>query len=356
MAQKMLQYISSQPELWKHLIESRQQITAPFVEAFSACKPSHLLMIGSGSSYNAALCVQRLFARLLGIRVTPCVPTRVEDCLPLFAPEQTIAMVISQSGESTSTIGVLNTLKEKGYPTVGLTQVLTSTIARESDVLIDLACGEESVGPKTKGFTATVLVLQLLALALAHGLGLSAQADAVLEDLHQALICAPRIIEESIAWCRGAGSQLATAPHVLLIADGDNHSAMAEGALKLLETLYVPCMHYEFEEYLHGVQCTIAPGSHLVFIIPDNHNRERMLKLAAFNRAHGGVSYIITTGKPAGVEGELFLSTANSPWTSCYDVLLPTQVISALVSEAKGINCDVSKFPTFIKDLGTKNW
>lgn len=356
MAEKMLAYLRSQPDIWQTIYDRRAEITAPFVEAFANSRPAQLLMIGSGSSYNAACCVQRLYAQLLGIRVTASVPTRAEETFALCPPQETAAVVISQSGESTSTIRVLEALKARGYPTVSLTQVADSTIERECSVKVELACGEESVGPKTKGFTATVLTLQLMAVELARALGLGEQADAVVSDLEKAFALAPASIEASVEWAIRHSESLGKAPHVLLLADGENYAAMAEGALKLLETLYVPCMHYEFEEYLHGVQCTIAEGSHLILVVPDNHNRERMLRLAAFNQAHGGVSYLVTTGRPAQAEGELFLHAACSPWTSCYDVLLPMQVISTVVSQAKGINCDRSKFPTFIKDLGTKNW
>ena len=356
MAKMMMDYIAAQPEVWKSIYSGRSEIASPFAAAFAEKKPEQLLLIGSGSSYNAACCVQRLYAELLGIRATPCMPTRAENMFSLCPPASTAAVVISQSGESTSTIAVVRQLKERAYKTVSLTQTPDSTVARACDIPITLACGEERIGPKTKGFTATVLTLQIMALELARALGFVREAEAIEAQLEKAFELAPASIAASCEWAGKMSACLAGAPHILLVADGENYEAMSEGALKLLETLYIPCMHYEFEEYLHGVQCTIAQGSHLIILAPDDRNRERMLRLAAFNQAHGGVSYLITTGRPAHAEGELFLHSADSPWTGCYDVLLPMQVISAVVSEAKGIDCDHSKFPTFIHDLGTKNW
>lgn len=356
MADKMMAYLRSQPELWYDLWTKQDAYTSAFSASLADFAPSKILAIGSGSSYNAACCVEKLYAQELGIQLIPCAPTQADMLLQLMDPADTLVLLISQSGESTSTIQVMDKVHARGFRTVGLTQVVESSIAKGSSVLVEIACGEETVGPKTKGFTATVLMLQAMAICLGNKLGRTQFIAELDKQLKTAFALADNIIEASVAWIGQQSPSLAAAPHVLLLAEGDNRPAMLEGALKLLETLYVPAVSYEFEEYLHGVHCTIAEGSHLILVVPDNHNRERMLRLAAFNKAHGGVSYIISTGTPTGVEGELFLETAQSPWAACYDVLLPLQAISAIVSADKGINCDKPKFPTFNKELATKNW
>lgn len=356
MADKMMAYLRSQPALWQNLWSKREAYTKDFAALLQRFAPRKILAIGSGSSYNAACCVEKLYAQELGIQLIPCAPTQADTLLQLTDPADTLVLLISQSGESTSTIHVMDKVHARGFRTVGLTQVVESSIAKGSSVLVEIACGEETVGPKTKGFTATVLLLQAMAVCLGEKLGRTQFIDGLTTQLNQAFALADNVIEDSVAWIHTHSPSLAAAPHVLLLAEGDNRPAMLEGALKLLETLYVPAVSYEFEEYLHGVHCTIAQGSHLILVVPDNHNRERMLRLAAFNEAHGGVSYIISTGKPTGAAGELFLEVAPSAWTACYDVLLPLQAISAIVSADKGINCDKPKFPTFNKELATKNW
>ena len=356
MADKMMAYLRSQPEVWRTLWARREELLRPCAGVLEGFRPATLLAIGSGSSYNAACCVQQLFARELGIQLLPCAPTQADMLLQLLHPEDTLVLLISQSGESTSTIGVIDKVKQQGFRTIAITQVPGSSIARGADALLELACGEETVGPKTKGFTATVLLLQALALHMLQQRDCAQRADMLAQQLEDAFALAVQTIEDSVAWARQNSACLAAAPHLMLLGEGENRAALLEGALKLLETRYVPAVSYEFEEYLHGVHCTIAPGSYLILVVPDNANRARMLRLAAFNQAHGGVSLVISTGNPTGFGGELFLHKAEGDCTACYDVLLPLQVISALVSADKGINCDKPKFPSFNRELATKNW
>lgn len=356
MADKMMAYLRSQPEVWRSLWAHRCELLRPCASILEGFRPATLIAIGSGSSYNAACCVQQLYACELGIQLLPCAPTQADMFLHLFHPDDTLVLLISQSGESTSTIGIIETVKQQGFRTIAITQAVDSSIARGADTLLELACGEETVGPKTKGFTATVLLLQALALHMLHQRGCAQRADMLAHQLEDAFALADQTIEDSIVWTRQTSSCLAAAPHLMLLGEGGNRAALLEGALKLLETLYIPATSYEFEEYLHGVHCTIAPDSYLILVVPDNANRARMLRLASFNKAHGGVSLVISTGQPSGFEGELFLRKAEGNFTACYDVLLPLQIISVMVSAAKGINCDKPKFHSFNRDLATKNW
>ena len=353
MAEKMTAYLKEQPRVWQEIFRERHRLTAGFQSACLQKRIKNYLMIGSGSSLNAAHCVVKLYADMLGALAVPCAPTQAETMLGLFSPEDTAVFLISQSGESTSTIAALEKVRKRGFLSVGVTQKIPSSVSNGCDLTVELKCGEESVGPKTKGFTATVLTLQLMALSVCPDAEKVASVESALQDAFGQADC---VIEDSAAWARSNSRLLRCAQHIMILGEGARREAMREGCLKLLECLYVPCMDYEFEEYLHGVQCSIAQGSHVVSVVPDNQNRERMLRLASFNEAHGGVSYIISTGKRTGCEGELFIPATECPYTACYDVLLPFQVISALVSADKGIDCDKPKFPEFTRALNTKHF
>lgn len=353
MAQKMMEYLKSQPAVWSDIFARRKELLAGFVKVMEGRTCSKVLMIGSGSSYNAACAAAGCFEDLCHMQVIACAPTRADAMLALCRPEDTVVVLISQSGASTSTIAVQERVRAAGFFAISLTQRLNSMVAAGSDLAVELVCGDETVGPKTKGYSTTVLMLQLMALSLCRD---EARVQAVERDLTAAFAAAPAIIESSIAWARENSRLICCAPHMMVLGEGCYRPALQEAALKLLECLYIPVMDYEFEEYLHGVQCAIGQGSHIMLAVPDNHNRDRMLRLAAFNEKHGGVSYLVTTQKEAGVPGELFIPADNSPYTACYHVLLPFQVVSALVSENKDIDCDQPKFPTFAAELDTKNW
>jgi glucoselysine-6-phosphate deglycase len=223
---------------------------------------------------------------------------------------------------------------------------------------VHIDCGEETVGPKTKGYSATVLCLILLCLELGKARG---QADKTVYEkayslLGNAFSMAEGNIAASVKWAKLHTESFVKAPHMMIVSEGANYPAMLEGALKVLECLYIPVTAYEFEEYLHGVQCSIDENSYIIFVIPDGPNRDRMLRLYRFHAEHQGKGFAVAVNKSAGIENELLIKTAGDDMASVFSVVLPLQVVSAVVSEAKGINCDNSKFPEFVKTLGTKNW
>ena len=354
----MMGYIQAQPAVWQHILEEAGTLAEVFAAKWQAGGLKNILLVGSGSSYNAGCVVQQAYADWTGIRLHTLPPSRAMAQVVLYDPKDTAVLFVSQSGESTNTIGIVEAVKSLGFYTVGLTEKVGSSIARTCDLFVHIDCGEETVGPKTKGFTATVLCLELLALGLGRAQGTVTQEREAqaLDALRQAASAAERNIAASVAWTQAHASSMEVAPHMLIVAEGPHYPAMLEGALKVLETLYVPVMAYEFEEYLHGIQCTIDASSYIIFVIPEGQNRERMLKLYDFHAAHGGTGYVISTGEPTGLAGELFIECTGEDHTAAFETLLPLQVVSTMVSQAKGINCDVSKFPDFIKALGTKNW
>ena len=351
MAEKMAAYIEEQKDRLLDILAERESVLAGFDKALSQTRWKRIIMAGSGSSYNAACCVKGLFAGLCGIEAIPCVPTQLRQSLLTADRQDTLVLLISQSGASTSTNGILPALREEGWRTAGLTQDLASPLAAACDPVTEIRCGEEKVGPKTKGFACTVLTLQLMALSLARAQGRREEAERALEKLKAAVSAIPEHIRRSRAWIGSVRQTLIGAPHILLAGCGEACPMLQEGALKLLETLYVPCFSYDFEEYLHGVHCTIGPGSNLILVLPDDARRERMLQLAAFNEANGGHSLLISMNR-AGT-GSLVLEAEND-FTCVYSALIPLQLIGAEVSAMKGIDCDRPKFPDFARALNTK--
>lgn len=358
MAEKMMGYLKEQPLIWRSIVKNKAQITGAFVEAFKDISFSQIIVIGSGSSYNAAYAVRQVYAEYLGIRLLPVPPSRALEMLPLYAPKDTIVFFVSQSGESTNTIGLLEYIREKGYRTVGLTQLKTSSVAKKCDVFVHINCGEETVGPKTKGYSATILSLDILCLELGKARGQMEEAS--YEEAYSLLETAFNLADDNIAasvkWAKLHSGSFAKAPHMMIVSEGANYPAMLEGTLKILECLYIPVTAYEFEEYLHGVQCSIDENSYIIFVMPDGPNRERMMRLFEFHAAHQGKGFVVAVNKPTGIKGELLIKTAGADMAAVFGVVLPLQVVSVIVSEAKGINCDNSKFPEFVKTLGTKNW
>ena len=355
MAQRMLAYTREQASVWRAILDGRKTLTEEFVKTHQAEPLHRFVLVGAGSSNTAAQLAKEILERLLQVEVTVAVPTRIDTLLPLLPPSGVVFFAISQSGRSTNTEGAAAKIRAAGRCVAAVTANPQSPVAQLCGSCVPVLCGEETVGPKTKGMTATALTLTLLGmeLALAKGLLTEAKYQETIEALYRAADCAAENVEASATWCT-RHKELASAPHMIVVADGMTLPAAMEGALKILETLYIPVFAYEFEEYLHGVGNTINADSWLIFLSSDTGDRQRFMRLYEFAGEHGSHNYMISAGASAGCEGELCLRSSGNELTLPFEVLMPFHVISALLSEEKGINCDLPQFSDFAQRLNTK--
>lgn len=357
MAKKMMVYLREQPTVWRRILGERETLLHGFSD-FAGKRTSHRILItGSGSSCNAADAAAEFYTRWLGLESFSIVPTRAEPVLDFLNPENDLVFVLSQSGRSTSTLRLAETIRRRGFSVVGFTSDAASPIARAVDFHQMVDCGEEEVGPKTKGMTATILVLYLAGLALSRQKGtVSGETET---DLCRALSVSFDAAETNIEACRTFCEKkvelLSAQPHFTLISDGAGLPAAKEGALKILETLYVPACAYEFEEYLHGIHNTIASGTCNLLFPSSAAQTERYLALYRFCREKGCLSLMVSSLPCADLpEDCLHLSGSGQEFTVPFETLLFSQMLSACGSEAKHIDCDHPQFPDFYGRMGTK--
>lgn len=357
MAKKMLAYLEEQPEIWIRMIEDRDRLFGDFIQMIRTRNINRIVLIGTGSSYNACEIAQVLFEEVTGIETTSVIPTRLGKLFEFLDPNETLVLTVSQSGSSTSTAKVAAELREKDFFLIGVTAEPESRLAKQCDFHQLISCGEESVGPKTKGMTATILTLYLMGIALGRKRNHINQSkeDELLETFRKAFEAAPENIKRSRIFCDKHKEIVSAKPDFTLIGDGMSFPAAKEGALKILETLYVPCGAYEFEEYLHGVNNTIEPGVCNILVPSMEENLTRMILLDQFCRNHGCTDFVITTLPWALADYVLQLQGTGSQYTIPFEVLLPLQVISVYGSEQKGIECDKPKFKDFYSVMGTKH-
>lgn len=354
MAQKMLSYIHSQPQIWAACTQVLPSLVCEEVDKMRKYFPvSRLVIIGTGSSYYAAETVVGLLreeAEAQSVELFSAMPTR----MGAFSHPKPGVMywVVSQSGKSTSTEQMARELQAQGAPVWSITSDENSPLAKSTDGHVTIPCGEETVGPKTKGMTATVLTLWLLGKALLNPQSVP-EAAASLSPVWET---APENIRLGIHWANQCIPVVENAPCLTVIADGKALPLAQEGALKLLETLYVPASTWEFEEYLHGVNNIINPGVVHLFVLHNTKNRPRMERLIAYCRARGALCLVIDCAPeiPGVEELRIGLHCTGHAETLPYEALIPFQLLSAIGSEAKGIECDRPHYPDFYAALGTK--
>ncbi len=354
MAEKMMEYIRSQPLVWGEacrLLEG--PACAAAADLLQQGMPLRVVMIGSGSSLYAAQAAAELLQAADGPEFFAVPPTRLG---PFARPRPgTVYWAVSQSGKSTSTEGAVLALRAAGARVWALTAEAASPLARSADGHLLIPCGQESVGPKTKGMTCTVLALWLLGMALSLG-GRRPELRARAEALFPTFCAAEQNLALCAQWAQNCLPAVRAAHCLTLVAEGPALPLAQEGALKLLETLYIPASAWEFEEYLHGVNNIIGPGQVHLFLLRGGKNRARMERLLQYCEARGAVCLTVDCSPPRpGVAGcRLGLGCTGLAEALPYEALPAFQVLSALGSEARGIDCDRPRYPDFYAALGTK--
>ncbi|MCB5250978.1 MAG: glutamine--fructose-6-phosphate transaminase (isomerizing) [Candidatus Cloacimonadales bacterium] len=208
-------------------------------------------IIGCGTSWHAALTGKYMIESLARIPVEVEYASEYRYRNPIV-PDDTLVFVISQSGETADTLAALKEARAKGAKVFGITNVVGSTIARETDGGVYIHAGSEIGVASTKAFTSQVTVLALLAILLGRMRHMSPNDGLIyLEELK--LI--PEKIEMILAQneqIREISKSIANCTNALYLGRGIDYPVALEGALKLKEISYIHAEGYPAAEMKHG--------------------------------------------------------------------------------------------------------
>ena len=245
--------------------------------------------LACGTSWHAAMLGKRFIEHLARVPVEVEVASEYRYRNPVPMPGG-LAIAISQSGETADTLASLRLARQFGLPAIALVNVVTSTIARESNGVLPLFAGPEIGVASTKAYTAQVLALYLFALQLAKAKGLlSASAETAALAAIEAL---PQQVAETLAGCEAAvieaAELFAPAEAAVFLGRLGEHPTALEGALKLKEIAYVHANGYPAGEFKHGPIALVTAHLPVVCICPQDEAYEKMLSnLQEVKARHG---------------------------------------------------------------------
>lgn len=331
---EMMDYIKEQAPLFAAVLADRKKIAAPFCGVCGEKKPGKLQLIASGTSRNAALAAAPFMAEVLGMDVLVQAPSQVEA----VRGERPLAIVISQGGNSTNSLAVFDRLT--GVPTIAMTGNPYGYVNKKGDTYIEIPCGEEMAGPKTKGYTITILTLYLMALEYGLECGrVTAEAyGEYIDALQAAAAQMPGNIAAAEAWVQANLESLKTLSVLYLVGKKQAMETATEGALKLMETLLIPAFAFDFEEFLHGPTSSVGESVSGFYLLPpqDDPDYERMQRLIAYHR--GVNPAVFTVGLAAGAGARDCVVRATGKWyTQPFEQILPMQVASAEIPGLIGL-------------------
>jgi glucosamine--fructose-6-phosphate aminotransferase (isomerizing) len=239
-----------------------------------------VLIAASGSSRHCGLAAEILLEDMCGFAVDVEYSSEL-SCRGGSDPRRPAVIVISQSGETSDTLAVLDEVKQHGNRTLAITNVTESTMAVEADVSMPLAAGVEKAIPATKSFTCQLAVIYLLGLYEARRLG--RMDDAELKANIERLTALPASIEAQLDGWRITMAALAkkySSAHTFLYLGRGIHYAIArEGALKLKEASYVHAEGYPAGELKHGPNALVSDSVPLVVVATvDRANKDSVMR------------------------------------------------------------------------------
>ena len=255
---------------------------------------SRLQIIACGTAYYAGSIARYAFEKLAGLPVDVEVASEFRYRSPAMMPG-TVAVAVSQSGETADTLAALRWCKEQGLKTAAVVNVHTSTMAREADLLWPTHAGPEIGVASTKAFTAQLSALLSLAVAAAAQRG---RIDAAEEArLVQTLLAAPGLIAEALGMDGDIvriTHDLSRARDVIYLGRGETYPLALEGALKLKEISYIHAEGYAAGELKHGPIALIDENTPVVVIAPDDELFEKTASNVQEVAARGGRVIMIT--------------------------------------------------------------
>jgi glucosamine--fructose-6-phosphate aminotransferase (isomerizing) len=345
----MLKEIMEQPESLRNALRGRlleEEGTVKLgglnISEEDLLKVQRIVITACGTSWHSALIGEYMMEELARI------PTEVEYASEFryrnpIVDERTLVVGISQSGETADTLAALREAKRRGARTLGIVNVVGSTIAREVDGGIYLHAGPEIGVASTKAFTSQIAALALLTLQMGRLRALSILQG---REVVRALAKLPELVAQVLAKAplvEQMAERLVRATNVLYLGRGYNFPVALEGALKLKEISYIHAEGYPAAEMKHGPIALIDDLMPVVFIAPQDAVYQKVVSNVEEVKARGGrVIAIVTEGDTA--LAKLADHRIETPET--LDLLtpvlsvLPLQLLAYYIAVRRGCNVD----------------
>jgi glutamine---fructose-6-phosphate transaminase (isomerizing) len=345
----MAKEIHEQPEVVGHTLAhyvnfAKGRVQLPETLPFDFRKIDRISISACGTAYYAGLIGKYWFERFARLPVEIDVASEFRYREAPFAPGN-LALFVSQSGETADTLATLRYAREHKQHIVSIVNVVTSTIARDSDVVMPTLAGPEIGVASTKAFTCQLTVLACLAIAAGRARGTLSEEDE--GKLVGALIETPRHMAAALALeprIEQLARDLAKCRDVLYLGRGTSFPLALEGALKLKEISYIHAEGYAAGELKHGPIALIDETMPVVVIAPYDRVFEKTVSNMQEVAARGGRIILITDPKgarEATVNSMVTLTVPEMPSTVTPLVYaIPVQLIAYHTAVIMGTDVD----------------
>ncbi len=309
----------------------------------TAEKIQNIIIVACGSAYHVGMVGQYV------IESASRIPVRVELASEFryrnpILNEHDLVIVISQSGETADSLAALRLAKSEGIETLGIVNVVGSSIAREADYVFYTLAGPEIAVATTKAYSAQLIAIYALAIQLGKFRATIQQEE--YESLIEEIQTLPKKMEsvlsdkERIQWF---ASKYANAQDMYFIGRGIDYAASLEGSLKMKEISYVHSEAYAAGEIKHGPISLIEDGTLVIGVCTDKNLFEKTRSNMVEVKSRGAYLMGITSYGNYSIEDTADFTVyipQTHPYFSTSLAIIPLQLLGYYLSVAKGLNVD----------------
>jgi Glucosamine 6-phosphate synthetase, contains amidotransferase and phosphosugar isomerase domains len=353
----MLTYINQEASVMTKILDTYPQQIDAVIDSKLLTSQSWLLL-GIGSSYNAALSAKYYIEEKANVLVDLQQPYNYSN-YDMVDPNLEVAVGISQSGQSTSTIDAIKKLSEENIYTIGVTSQPGKELSDACQRTLDILTGREQVGYVSLGFTATVLSLMLLGLRVGVKKGLISidQESTELEEFRNIVAHFDETITKTTDFFKENESDFQNAYQFSGIAYGPSVGSIKELETKFTETVRVPADGNELEAFMHGPYLSINPEHRLFFITTNakpnvKSKADSLIRYESQYTKH--IFEINYTDQPNNSEKVLNLMNIADETKVPFLGGLPIQVLSWYITKSRGIDLSKQIFTDFSEKVHNK--
>lgn len=302
-----------------------------------------IFIVACGSAYHTGVTAKYIFEKLARIPVEVDLASEFRYRDPIL-PENTLVVIVSQSGETADTLAALRLAKKKGVRILGIVNVVGSSIAREADNVMYTWAGPEIAVATTKAYSTQLIAQYLLAMKFAkvRGTVLQNDFDAMIQSLERLPEQISLLLSHKENVQRFANRYLA-AEHVFFIGRGIDYAISMEGSLKLKEISYIHSEAYAAGELKHGTISLIEDGRLVVAVLTQPELYKKTISNIQEVKTRGAFVMAVTTVGNTEVEKVadyvVYLPETNPIFANSL-AIIPLQLFGYYVSIGRGLDVD----------------
>ena len=307
------------------------------------CAIKRLYIVACGSAYHTGVTNKYVFEGLARIPVEVDVASEFRYRNPILEKDS-LVIIISQSGETADSLAALRLAKQRGCTTLGIVNVVGSSIAREADKVMYTWAGPEISVATTKAYSCQLVALYLLALKFAHANGRI--SDDELKDYLLDLEKLPNQIESLLGnkeRIQKFANRYVAAKDVFFIGRGIDYAISLEGSLKLKEISYIHSEAYAAGELKHGTISLIEDGTLVTAVVTQEELYQKTVSNIVEVKSRGAFVLAVTSDDNIDIEKNadyvIYIPKTNKYFTNSL-AIIPLQLFGYYVSVGKGLDVD----------------